>query len=431
MVSTFSQQYFQTAQEILKNCRAGDAKHARRVAKWVETLVPEHPQLELLIKAAYLHDFGWYQITDGSKLTKQELKKLEPQANAQSKKIITQFLEKNNETPENIQQILQLVAAADSHQANNELEAILVDADNLSKLTIDHLQEKYQPSNWQKMVELWKKTFPQRITTRAGIKAYPPLLIELELQTNNHLERKVFSLPTSHNQKLQCFSLRDTQFTGKRTAVIVMHGWESSTQRYTERARGLIELGYVCFFFDMRGHGKTGYDLKTFSREDHFNDCLRVYDYVAQKKNVDSKNISILGHSYGGYMAVLLSEQRTVANMALVAPAQYPDKGFTEPKWMQSVEQRMAYRKQPHSPKDNKALAIASKYPGEVLLLEAENDTVIFQQVIADYRSAFGTHCAHTVIPEADHAFYEKNTNQLAIEAVTNWFAMNSFKDVS
>jgi predicted alpha/beta hydrolase family esterase len=172
---------------LLDECRPGDTSHAFRVVRWVEQLAQDRDDWERLIKAAFVHDLGWYKVVPKGKLTKDQLKQLEPLANAQSEEVIRKFLIGRGEEEAEIMEILRLVTAADKHSSSTDDEAIIVDADNLSKLTIDHVIEKYQPSDWLKMLELWQKEFPQRIKTEQGKKLYPELLEELEREVRERL----------------------------------------------------------------------------------------------------------------------------------------------------------------------------------------------------------------------------------------------------
>lgn len=175
-------------QPLLLRCRPGDYEHALRVVKWVEELAVDHPHKGRFIKAAYVHDLGWYNVVvSGEKLTKDELKRLEPKANEQSETIIADFLKHLGESKNEIDKILQLVKAADLHESGDPDEAIIVDADNLSKLTIDHVAEKYQKRDWLKMLTLWQDEFPKRIQTEKGKALYPKLLHQLETDIQSHV----------------------------------------------------------------------------------------------------------------------------------------------------------------------------------------------------------------------------------------------------
>ena len=62
------------------------------------------------------------------------------------------------------------------------------------------------------------------------------------------------------------------------------------------------------------------------------------------------------------------------------------------------------------APEDNRVLAAAARFTGDVLLVEAERDTVIPAPVAANYLDAFRRSAAsltHQIIAGADHALGE------------------------
>lgn len=175
----------------IEKCRPGDWEHAKRVARWVKKLAANNPNLHLLIVTAYIHDIGWRDVIQNRrvKLSKSELLELEPRANANSNRFATYFLEAQGFHQSQIEMVLGLIAAADEHKSRSEMEAVIVDADNLSKLTINHLREKYQPESWLEWCKLWKKEYPERIQTVVGKKLYPELLSKLEADTLKELRK--------------------------------------------------------------------------------------------------------------------------------------------------------------------------------------------------------------------------------------------------
>lgn len=164
--------YFATA-------RAGDWEHALRAVKWVRELGENRSDLYLLIAAAYIHDIGWSGIAPKGKMNLDEVIKLERKANENSSKLISEVLAKLQFADLEIQTVNRFVAAADKHQSEQEDEAIIVDADCLSQLCPEHLQEKYQPESFLKLINLWKTKIPDRIKTQKGKKLFPKLLLEL------------------------------------------------------------------------------------------------------------------------------------------------------------------------------------------------------------------------------------------------------------
>lgn len=62
-----------------------------------------------------------------------------------------------------------------------------IDADNLSKLDINHLKEKFLKGEWIKMYELWKEEFTNRMRTTKGKELYPSLLEKLKMSIDSEL----------------------------------------------------------------------------------------------------------------------------------------------------------------------------------------------------------------------------------------------------
>ncbi len=178
----------ETTKPYFKTARAGDWKHTLRVVKWVKILGEKRNDLHLLIMAAYVHDIGWSGIAPKGKLDLEEMLKLEIRANKNSKKLVNEVLIKLNLAKQEIITIQRLVKAADLHKANKDDEAIVVDADNLSKLCIEHLEEKYQPESFIKMISLWENKLADRITTDKGKNLFPKLLSNLKRQVLDKLK---------------------------------------------------------------------------------------------------------------------------------------------------------------------------------------------------------------------------------------------------
>ncbi len=174
------QQLRETAKPYFETARAGDWEHAGRVVRWVKELGAGREDSYLLIAAAYLHDIGWSGVAPRGKLDLDELLALEPKANANSSRLISEVLTKLRFRLQDIETVKRLVAAADQHRSSAEDEAIVVDADNLSKLCIEHLREKYRPESYAKALDLFEHQLCARITTSKGREIFPTLLESLK-----------------------------------------------------------------------------------------------------------------------------------------------------------------------------------------------------------------------------------------------------------
>lgn len=85
-------------------------------------------------------------------------------------------------------------------------------------------------------------------------------------------------------------------------AVIILHGWGLSSERFTSLAQGLQKTGYRVFVPDFPGFGKSSmpsYPL-------HLSDYVDFLDTYVQKKKLDS--YVLIGHSFGGRVTLKYSE---------------------------------------------------------------------------------------------------------------------------
>jgi len=104
------------------------------------------------------------------------------------------------------------------------------------------------------------------------------------------------------------------RFTGKRPALVVIHGGPEGQSQPVFLGRGnylLNELGIALIYPNVRG--STGYG-KTFSlldngfkREDTYKDINSLFDWIATRTDLDSDRVAVTGGSYGGHMTLAVS----------------------------------------------------------------------------------------------------------------------------
>jgi len=207
--------------------------------------------------------------------------------------------------------------------------------------------------------------------------------------------------------------------------VLFVHGWGGDQRQYLARARAITELGCVCLTFDLRGHAQTQTQHETVSREESLRDILAAYDFLAAQANVDSDAIAVVGSSYGGYLAALLTALRPVRWLALRVPALYKDSEWSLPKFKLRTEQDLAkYRLQPVTPEESKALRACHAFTGDVLLVESEHDNVIPHQVVVNYREACKSarSLTYRLIEGADHGLSAEPMQTAYRELLVKWF---------
>jgi uncharacterized protein len=208
--------------------------------------------------------------------------------------------------------------------------------------------------------------------------------------------------------------------------VLFVHGWGGSQQQYVARARTLAELGCVCLTFDLRGHAQTQAQHETVSREDNLRDVVAAYDVLAGHPSVDTTRMAVVGSSYGGYLATILTSMRSVKWLALRAPALYKDTDWELAKRRLKAQQDLdAYRRLAVRPNESRALRACTDFAGDVLLVESEHDHIVPHQVLVNYREAFvgARSLTHRVIEGADHGLSAAPCQQAYTSLLVNWLA--------
>ncbi|WP_296252382.1 alpha/beta hydrolase family protein [Pseudomonas sp. UBA4194] len=211
----------------------------------------------------------------------------------------------------------------------------------------------------------------------------------------------------------------------KVPGILFVHGWGGSQQRDLARAKNITGLGCVCLTFDMRGHEQTYSQRQSVTREQNLNDLLAAYDRLVSHPAVDKSAIAVIGSSYGGYLATILTHMRPVRWLALRVPALYWDNEWSVPKYALNREELQHYRRTALSPADNRALAACAEFMGDVLLVESEQDDFVPHTTLMSYRSAFvSAHSlTHRIVDGADHAL-STDANQKAYSAMlTAWIS--------
>jgi pimeloyl-ACP methyl ester carboxylesterase len=207
-------------------------------------------------------------------------------------------------------------------------------------------------------------------------------------------------------------------------AVLFVHGWGGSQQQYVARARDVAALGCVCLTFDLRGHAGTKSKNECVSREDNLRDVVAAYDMLVRQRGVDHSAVAVVGSSYGGYLASILTRLRRVKWLALRAPALYKDSDWDTPKRDLRKQQNLeAYRRQSVRPEESRALAACTRFKGDVVLIESEHDDMVPHQVVINYRDAFTS--AHSVtyrvISGADHGLTAEASQQAYTLLLVTW----------
>lgn len=105
----------------------------------------------------------------------------------------------------------------------------------------------------------------------------------------------------------------------RKSAIILLPGAQVTKEGMQDRAAKFAEFGYITLAIDERGNagetkggaGSMDAEYALFMKnEEPVNhkmvfDALRAYDFLAEEKDVDSKNIIVFGESMGGRYAIM------------------------------------------------------------------------------------------------------------------------------
>jgi pimeloyl-ACP methyl ester carboxylesterase len=208
--------------------------------------------------------------------------------------------------------------------------------------------------------------------------------------------------------------------------VLFVHGWGGSQQQYVTRAREVAALGCICLTFDLRGHAGTREQQKTVTREQNLHVVIAAYDALMRQRGVDRSSIAVVGSSYGGYLAAMLTAHRPVRWLVLRVPALYKDSDWTQPKdLLRKLLALAAYRLLPVKPSESRALLACSQFKGDALLVESEHDPIIPRQVVANYREALSGAASVTyrLMEDADHALTREAGQQAYTTILVSWLS--------
>lgn len=209
----------------------------------------------------------------------------------------------------------------------------------------------------------------------------------------------------------------------KLPGVLFVHGWGGSQARDLARARGIAGLGCICLSFDLRGHAQTLAQQQTVTREQNLKDLLAAYDLLVRHPNIDPSAITVVGTSYGGYLAAILTSLRPVRWLAMRVPALYRDEDWEMPKRQLDRDVLNRLRRSRVRPEDNRALEACAAFTGDVLIVESEQDSFVPHETIMSYRAAFQrTHSlTHRIILGADHALSDESCQRAYTDILVSW----------
>lgn len=194
--------------------------------------------------------------------------------------------------------------------------------------------------------------------------------------------------------------------------LLVLIGYESSKNRYTELVSNLVEATKAsALVFDYGGHGESPFVLRNVTPAQNFLETITVFDWLTKKHL--GKKITVMGTSYGGFMAVQLTKYREYDRMLLRVPAIYEPRAFYDP-WSNRLdnleaytERSMKFRRDKEALAKHPLLTRAANFKGKVFIVVHENDEMVPRETTDVYIKAFNAE--HYLAKNFPHSFFTDN----------------------
>lgn len=176
--------------------------------------------------------------------------------------------------------------------------------------------------------------------------------------------------------------------------ILILMGFTSARSRQAEFTDYIVKAtGASALVIDYSGHGDSPFVLEETRPAQQVLEVICAYDWI--KINHPNAKVSVIGNSYGSFLATHLVHYRKVENLVLRAPAIYkPDAIYDL--WSLRLKDEEAYRKSIVSYRTdwnelNKSplLQDVSKLVKRTLVVIHENDEIIPRQTSDAYIQAF------------------------------------------
>lgn len=178
--------------------------------------------------------------------------------------------------------------------------------------------------------------------------------------------------------KINCtgYAVVSDWYEGKNKDHILLSliGWDSDRKRYSDILSAIVaNTGVSAIVFDYSGHGDSPLPKKQTRPAQHFLEVICVYDWL--KAKYPKAKITVMGTSYGGYLATQLTKYRAFSQLVLRAPAIYrPEDFYSLAPDIHNATSMRSFRSDANLIAKHPLLERASAFKGRTLVVVHEND---------------------------------------------------------
>ena len=171
--------------------------------------------------------------------------------------------------------------------------------------------------------------------------------------------------------------------------LLTIVGYSSTKARNAEFIAEISKkTGMSSLALDLSGHGESPFELDDTKPAQHLLEVTAAFDWLRTK--YPEAKISVMGTSYGGYMAAWLTRFRNFDKLVLRTPALYKPEDFYSPhSLIHKSNELVAYRKNTELIMRNALFLQESVFDGKVLLVVHGNDEDIPTETSDLYQDNF------------------------------------------
>lgn len=201
--------------------------------------------------------------------------------------------------------------------------------------------------------------------------------------------------------------------TSKDRVMLVLPGYKATKQKYEGLVSALVErTGYSALVLDYSGHGESPFDINDLSRADNFSDSVAAFDWLVD--NYGDKKITVIGSSYGGLHAALLTKYRSFDQVVFRVPGAYPEESFyTKIRGIKDLHAK-EYRSNPENFVNNWLFTNADNVKKRALVVTHEFDTVCPPVATTPFVNAFNADTWEA--PGFIHGFGESDVSEQQLQ---------------
>lgn len=171
-------------------------------------------------------------------------------------------------------------------------------------------------------------------------------------------------------------------------AALFLIGYQSDRARQREFIESLVNsTGYSVLVFDFSGMGDSPFNLDDTTPAQHFLETIYAFDWL--KANNPNAELTVIGSSYGGYMAAQLTKYRRFNKLVLRVPAIYRLEDFYSPQALIHTPESRAIRSNNEQLAKHPIITRATAYKGKTLVVVHGKDDAIPKETTDAYIKAF------------------------------------------